>query len=127
MAYTHTLVQNWTNGGRTIQVAKPYTGDGETSREIAVPDDADDMLVNIAIDVDQVQMLYMHSDEDVTIETNNGTTPDDTINLLAGVPLVWHASSYFDNPLTVDVTTFYVTSGGVAATLVIEVLEDSTP
>lgn len=115
-------------GGAGLSKAKAYTADGTQSREVAIPDGTTDDLMNIAIDFSQLRNVFLLSDQDITIETNNATTPDDTINLKANVPLIWNADAYFSNPFTVDVTAFYLTnSSGSAATLNVEILEDATP
>ena len=129
MSFTHTITSSVSvTGGEGTSHSKSYTADSEKRHSIPVPDSSTDLEVSIAIDVSLLSNLYLASDQDVTIETNNPTTPDDTISLKADVPLIWNADAYFTNPLTTDVTKFYITnSSGAAATVVIEVLEDSTP
>lgn len=128
MSFTHKITQGWEGGGRSISQQNNYTGSGEASIDESVPDSSTDLQINVAIDFSALQALYLVSDQDVTVETNNGTTPDDTINLLANKPLVWHAGSYHANPLTVDVTAIFVTnSSGAAAQIQLEALQDATP
>jgi hypothetical protein len=51
----------------------------------------------------------------MTIKTNSPTSPGNTINLVAGVPLIWDASAgYYPNPFTTNVTGFYVTCTAAA-------------
>lgn len=123
--YTHAVS---VLGGSGLTGSKIYTADGSQSHSVAIPDSTTDDLMNIAIDFSQLVGVFLLSDQDITIETNNGTTPDDTISLKANVPLIWNADAYFSNPFTVDVTAFYLSnSSGSAATLQVEVLEDVTP
>jgi hypothetical protein len=62
-----------------------------------------------------VQSIFLVSDQNVTIKTNNATTPGNTITLVAGMPLDWSKSAgYFSNPFTVDVTAFYLTCTAAA-------------
>lgn len=126
---TLTVVQTiQKSDGSSVSSSQAFTGDGLDSRSVSVPDSSTDMLVNLAIDVSQIQAMIFKSDQAVTIETNDGTTPDDTISLTAGNPLVWINTSYYSNPLGTNVTAIYVTnSSGAAATLEIEVLVDATP
>lgn len=127
---THTASSGWTNGLRSIISTKEYTGGLAVQLEEAIADSETDKLVVITIDVSAIKNIYLKSDQDITIETNNGTTPDDTINLKANVPYVFNADidSYFTNLLTTDVTGFYVTNAsGAIANLVCEVLTDPTP
>ena len=129
MAFTHTVTQSISTGpGPGYSGNKAYTGDGKTSREVAVPDSSTDLLVNLAVDLSQLKSLFMLSDQDMTVETNSGAAPDDTISLKAGVPYIWNADAPQSNPFTVDVTKLYLTTGVVgASTLNIEVLQDATP
>lgn len=126
--YTHTLTRKITTPGRSVNAENTFSGDGQSSRTISVPDSTSDKLVNLAMDVSQIQCIYMKSDQDLTVETNDGAAPDDTINLLADKPYVWHAGSYFANLLTVDVTKLYLTNNsGAEAMFELEVVVDSTP
>lgn len=53
-----------------------------------------------------------------TATTTTGVNPDTTLNLLAGVPLVWDSAGYFAQPFNANVATFYVTNtSGVGAKL----------
>lgn len=127
---THTASSGWTDGSRSIISTKDYTGGLAQQLNEAVADAQTDQLIVIAIDVSEIQNIYIKADQDLTIETNNGTTPTDTINLKANVPYVFNADldQYFTNLLTADVTALYVTNAsGSNATLELEVLTDPTP
>ena len=125
---THALTETIVADGKSIPVTQEFTGDGDVGREIAVASDASDLAVNLAIDFSQIQSLWISADQDLTLETNSDSAPDDTIALKGGKPLHWEPDSYYDCPLTADVTVLYVTNGSaVACTLKIEVLEDATP
>lgn len=84
---------------------------------------------NFDVDVSECEAVVMECDRDVTILVNDDGTPDATISLLAGKPLVWKADGYFLNPLgLVDVTSLKATlAAGANATLHIEVFQDPTP
>jgi hypothetical protein len=74
-----------------------------------------DALLSIAVTVANIQAIYLLASSDLKIETNNGTSPANTINLKAGRPLVWEKSpGYFSNPLTTNVTAFYITCTAAA-------------
>jgi hypothetical protein len=81
-----------------------------------------DQNLTLAFTLANVQSFFFMSDQPATIKTNSTGSPDDTITLLAGIPLVWSRSSGIAQPLTHDVTTIYVTTGTAAANLSIEVL-----
>jgi len=129
MAFTHTLTSSINNGAGSVSRSVSFTGDARDSRVIAVPTPSTDLLVNIAIDVDQIKSLYIVADQNLTLETNNSAAPDNTIALKANKPFIyWTTSYYYVSVLTVDVTKIYVTNAsGTAATLYIELLQDSTP
>lgn len=93
----------------------------------SIPDESTDLAVALALDVSQIKGLYIVSDQDLTLETNSGSAADDTIALVAGVPLVWHPGCYMTNPLATDVTALYVTNAsGAAARLQAEIIVDPT-
>ena len=128
MSFAHKLLDQWSSAGRTIEAVNEYSGDAQTSLEIAVPDSASDQQADLTLDVSTIKAIYILSDQDVTLETNDGTTPDDTISLKAGVPLIYHENGYFANPFSQDITALYLTnSSGAAATVQLEVVYDSTP
>ncbi|WP_422923742.1 hypothetical protein [Singulisphaera sp. PoT] len=62
-----------------------------------------------------VQSIMLVSSQNLTLKTNDATTPGDTIELKANIPLFWSKSAgYFDNPFTSDVTGFFVTCAAAA-------------
>ena len=80
----------------------------------------------IAIDVSAVKWFLIHSTTAVTVETNSGSAPADTLTLLAGYAYEWHASRYDAFKLGTDVTALFITTT-VEAIVTIKVLYDSTP
>lgn len=127
-SYSHVLQQGIVAGGVSTTRSKEYTAQARHSLEETIPAASTDLQINVAIDVSAVKSFYLVCDQAVTIQTNDGTTPDDTIVLKAGVPYVWNEDSYDTFKLTVDVTAFYVTwAGGVDATLIMEEIHDPTP
>lgn len=130
MSFSQTVAQSIRVGGQDVAQNNAYSADSQTSVDVAIPIEAD-VLVNFALDVSQIKALFILSDQDLTIETNNAgpdPAPDDTISLVAGVPLVWTHDSYYANLLTTDITALYVTNASAAAArLRIEALHDATP
>lgn len=128
MAVTGKVQENITIGGRTFNVSNSFTGTGHTrvvDESIAI---AADNLVAWTLDLSQLKMLYIHSTQIVTLETNSSSAPDDTIILAAGQPLIWYTGYLYDNLITADVTQLFVTNASQAiATLNIECLFDATP
>ena len=135
MAFTHTIVKNWSDSSnRSISSSIAYSATQQASVDESVPDSSTDLQINVTIDVSALVVIYLLSDKDVTIETNSGSTPDDTIVLKANKPYIWgNDGDTFDaasvtQKLSVDVTAFFVTNAsGAAAQIKCEVLQDATP
>jgi len=129
MSLTQKLTLGWSGDGRELAKEIEVTADGAIApRQIAVPDESVDLLVNLAIDYSQLKAIILLATVDMTIETNDGSSPDDTIALRANEPYVWHDNAYWANPFTADVTALYVTNAsGAAGTLYVDGLEDASP
>ena len=130
MAFTHKIIETWTSGNRSIATESDYSGDAQESKDVSIPDSETDYLVNFALDVSQIQAIFILSDQDITLETNDGGSPVDTISLLAGKPYIWKKTDSYDTcKLTTDITALYITNTGnsAAARLQIEVVKDDTP
>jgi len=130
MAFTHKITQNWSGGGRTVLSDKEYTGAAQLSIAETAPASTPDTAVTASIDVSAVQAIYIKSDQDITLETNDGAAPTDTIALKANVPYIFNADqdSYFTNLLTTDVTMLYLTNAGATdANFELECVSDPTP
>lgn len=70
-----------------------------------------DVLYTISFAVANMQSFMLLSDQNMTIKTNSSGSPANTINLIAGNPMIWSKSAgYFANPFTTNVTAFYVTN-----------------
>lgn len=97
--------------------------DGET-----IADSSTDFQINVAIDVSAVKSFYLVSSQNVTVETNSGSSPADTLTLTANDPYVWTTDSLDTFQLGTDVTAFFVTNAsGSSATLDLVAVVDATP
>ncbi len=116
------------NDGGQVLTKKTYTAEMEINLDRSIPDSTTDLEIVIGIDVDQVQSIHITSDQAITLETNDGSTPDDTLLLVADHPYDWDTDSEDDFVLGTDVTSIFVTNAsGAAANLKIRLLLDSTP
>jgi len=123
-----TVLEQISGQGRTVSKSNTYTGSGSISIEETVADAQTDFEINVDIDVSAIKAIYINSTQDVTLETNSGSSPADTISLTANKPYVWTADSYFSNLLTTDVTSmFFTNASGGQATISVEVVYDTTP
>ena len=128
MSITQGVKYRWNEGGYYRESRVEKASSGATSIEETVADGTTDQSVSVSIDVSVLEILFIKSDQDILLETNDPDTPDDSINLLADIPLVWHSDDYHANPLSTDVGEIFLTnSSGSSAEFVLEALQDATP
>ena len=113
-------------GGESLGGAVTISGGLNVGINEAIPASQTDLEIIFALDVSAVLAFFIICDQDITIETNNGTTPDDTISLTANVPYWWRVGSAEAFALGTDVTSIFVTNT-TAATLKIQAIVDPTP
>lgn len=128
MATTLTFLISLTEGSTVTSASESISVEGvQKVVSASIPGETTDQQVVFSADVTQLEFLLISSTQAVTIETNDGTTPDDTLSIAAGKPLWWRKSAGIDCPLGTDVTTLYVTNAGAtAATLTILAGYDAT-
>lgn len=128
MALTHVQTLNWTRNGEQITKNVTLTGDSEANLSLTVPGSTTDYHALLQVDVSAIQSLYIYSDVTVTIETNSGSAPDNTLTVTGGKPIIWYTGCGWTCPLTVDIDDIYVTRGtSGAAAVEIRILQDGTP
>ena len=91
----------------------------------AIPENSTDLLVAATIDISQLKAVFIMVDQDMILETNDGSTPDDTFTLKANVPLIWSVDDPLPNPFSEDITALYLTNT-TAGTFTARFLEDPT-
>ena len=111
MSITHTTsIKTSTSSGGSVSGQYTETGATEISIDENYPAASTDTLLTLTFAYANLQNIELVASQNMTIETNNGTTPDNTIALKANNPFVWSKSgAYFANPFTANVTAFYVT------------------
>lgn len=129
MTITHKSTISLEQGGVILSQTVESTGTGEVNVDESIPDSSTDLEITFTIDQSAMVSLYIESDQNLTIETNDGTTPTDTITLVANEPIIWTTNSVHSNPITADVTAniFITQSSGSTAILKIRALQDVTP
>ena len=129
MALTRSIALNVSGGGVTVNKTVTITDSAAVQIQEAVADSSTDLEIACSIDQSVLSFLYLVSDQAVTIETNSGSTPDDTITLSADVPVIWYTGCGYTNPFSnADVTSLFVTNAsGSTANITLEALQDSTP
>jgi hypothetical protein len=94
----------------------------------SVADGQTDFQITLTLDVSAVKAFLLMSSQDVTFETNSGSSPADTIALLANVPYAWHTNDYNAFLLGTDVTAVFITNAsGSTALIDLIVGADPTP
>lgn len=111
MSITGTLTISGSCSGQTPQKQVSQTAGSSIPINEAISAGQTDLLFNISWVNARLKMLYLVSDVDLTIESNDGTTPGDTLNLLAGEPVIYYDGGPFTNPfVSADVTKWYITN-----------------
>lgn len=117
--------------GKNAEIEQIYevTASAGIDVEETIGAGAADVLVNISIDISALKAIYIESTQDITIETENATTPTDTLNVKKDSPLAWDDKSHFANPFSADVTKMFITNGSAteAADVKIKGIYDATP
>lgn len=128
MSVSHSIEQHWESAGRRLTSQNTYSEGAQKTLDEAIPIDADDLEINFTLVVAEIELIFIFSDQDLTLKTNSKTEPVDTLELKAGKPYIWPKGSYFVNKLTTDVTALFATnSSGAIANLHLEELHDPTP
>ncbi len=126
--FTHNLTIGWSSGNAQISRQITKQADGERNADPVVTAGAGDFVVSLPLTVASLKSLVIFSDKDVTIKTNSAGAPDDTLAVVAGVPLIWYEGAAGANPLTTDVTTLHIANAGADdANVQIRALQDVTP
>lgn len=126
MAYTHNITLGWSDAGLSQAKTKSYVGDNAPRLDVSIPDSSTDLLTPWSLERGNgIVMVFILSDQAMTLKTNSSGAPDDTIVLVANVPYIWTTDSYDSVQITADVTALYMTNAsGSAASLRIESLVD---
>jgi hypothetical protein len=128
MSIQHAITIQWEQGNNSLSQRDTFTGEAEANVSVSVPDSSTDFEVTLGIDVSEIKSIIIASDQNITVETNDGTTPDDTFTIEANNPLIWNVDSPAATPFSADITALFVTNAsGAAATFNVRCLVDATP
>jgi hypothetical protein len=110
--FTHNITTQYSdNAGLVTMQANPYNGQTQAAFDGTIAANTTNQLVSISWPVTGMQSVLLSSNVNLTVLTNSTTTPGQTINLLANIPIVWGPQQGGANPITVAVTALYVTNG----------------
>jgi len=130
MSFTHTIEQSVSTTGKKISGSFPITDAQEQLLDhVVAPSVTDQQVDTFDIIVARLKSLVILSDQDVTIEINSSAGSGGTLAIKANKPLIWYTGSYFANPLGVDVTALFFTTGAIPASANVQIaaLVDPTP
>lgn len=117
-------------GGLSAMFEKTYTGDERTTQSFTVSDSVTDQQRTLNIDVTEMQVVFIASDQDVLVEWNDNVGAQGSLALKANVPFIERvaADQYHTAKLSVDVTDLYITNAsGSTANIKIGVIQNNTP
>ena len=129
--FTQKMEVAWVGEGRRIAAEIEESDGSKASFDENVADGETNLEFGFSFNVvtNAVMMLFVLSDQDVTIKTNDSGAPDDTLSPIADLPLFWvraGGSYYYACPVTADVAKIFITNAsGSTARVQIEVLYDA--
>lgn len=129
MSESATLLYRAT-GGISASGEKQYTGDERVTQSFTVADSVTDQQRTLNIDVSEMQLVYILSDQDILMEWNDAAGAQGSIALQANVPFVEKlaADQYHTAKMAIDVTDLYFTNtSGSTANISIVVIQNNTP
>jgi hypothetical protein len=129
MPITHSIRYQFSQGNDTLTGSKSYTDDAAISQSFSVAGGTTNALVALALDVSQAKSIYLQATGGaLTLKTNSSSTPDATVALPDGLPVVWTTDSGTTNPFgSTDITALYVTNATAnAVALEMRILFDPT-
>ena len=125
MAFTHKHTRTTGIQGRSESKTLEVTAEVQQSGSIAIVDAATDLVYEVAFLHTKLKSIYIETDQDLTLETNDGTRPQETIPLKAALPYQWVLGEERALPFSGAITAFYFTNAsGSTANVKIEVLYD---
>ncbi len=130
MAKTVTITSTIQGAGDSLSATETYSDEAIEDLDITILDAVSDQEVVVDWVNTRLAVLVISSDQEITVESNDGTTPDDTATVKANAPLIFKRDgSAQTNPFaSLDVAKLFLTNAsGSTATVKIKVLKDVTP
>lgn len=128
---THRITLGWASAAAGLSKTFELSAGAEHNIDEEIAAGIVDREVAFVLDVSQCKVLYLLSDQPITIETNSGAAPGNVFTLAANKPFVWvdgnPAMRDSAGNLVVDITSIFISNPGEAvATLRIRSLLDPT-
>lgn len=119
----HTISYTLTRGGQTnVQGNYTETNAAEWGYDNQIAASTTDWQIDVNLAIAKIKSIVVVADQNMTIKTNSSSTPAQTWNLIANVPLIWDANSVAASPVTVNITALFFTTGANATNLKIYVV-----
>jgi len=110
---THVFSFGWRNGSANpLNPSVSVNADAEVNVvNTVINANTTNTEIDVTIPFASIKGLFMYSDVDMTVHTNN-TTGAQTFDLTGGSPITWYTGSGLDNPVNTDVTALFVDCPG---------------
>ena len=86
--------------------------------DVTVPASTSDSPYPLAIDISELEGMFLYTDGTLTLETNSSSAPQETFTFTSGNPVVWYNGMpgvAVGDLFAGDVTTCFLTNGTAAA------------
>lgn len=114
--------------GLSFNYSEIFSNEDLSHKVVTIPGSTSDKEVAISFALADLSLIYIDTDYDLSLETNDGTTPQETISVLAVRPVFWCDVPFFAVPFAGAITGFFFTNAGSDdATVNIITLKDTTP
>ena len=122
--FVDTISVTYSGNGKSVSSKLgTYSGAKDAGIATVIPAGSVNFQVVLAFPVAGIQSMVIDASANVTIKTNSTTAPGDTISLNANYGIFWGIGGLPARPLSVDVTSFYVSNpGAVDCTFNVRVL-----
>ena len=122
--FVDTISVTYSGNGKSVSSKLgSYSGVKDAGIATVIPAGSVNFQVVLAFPVAGIQSMVIDASANVTIKTNSTTAPGDTIALNANYGIFWGIGGLPARPLSVDVTSFYVSNpGAVDCTFNVRVL-----
>lgn len=115
MAVSNSISFGHTGASATLSDTVTLSGSIGTEANFTVAGSATNSQQAIDFNQTNLRGVYIKTDQDLTLKTNSTGSPQETISLKAGIPMVWVYQGGIPNPFAGNVTTTYWTNAGTTA------------
>jgi hypothetical protein len=107
MPFSVRVTKSVSEGSTAVTSSDNYDCDVVTKIDEVLPDGTVDLAYPFTFDAN-ARVMVMSSTQNVTVKTNDSAVPQETINLLANVPIIWEEGSAI--PFLGNVNSLFVSN-----------------